>query len=226
MDQIAQFKRGSAVDWNNQEVINDFLYDWLPYPIAGQTQLSFFTTPQGQGISFWDNTQTKTYEDTNMEQANSMARGESFLVKHIALRFYQATLPVQDTNAAALPATPLMPANDAWLFWNRGWLEFKVVNKVQCRQGPLASFPPPTGFELDAAATVAYTLAAAATDSTQIVASHLRARGPLFTLAGEGVTLEYGMKFQLNLNWSNKQALTTAAGVQAMLIGKRMRVSQ
>lgn len=226
MDQIEKFKRGSVVDWNNQEVMNDFLYDWLPYPIAGQTQLSFFTTPQGQGTSFWDNTQTKTYEDTNMEVGNQMARGESFLVKHIALRFYQATLPVQDLNTAALPATPLMPANDAYLFWNRGWLEFKVVNKVQCRQGPLAAFPPPNHLELDAAATVAYTLAAAATDSTQIVASHLRARGPLFTLAGEGVTLEYGMKFQLNLNWSNKQALTTAAGVQAMLIGKRMRVSQ
>ena len=225
-NQVQAFKNGSAVDWNNQEVLNDFLYDWLPYPVAGQTQLSFFTTPQGQGVSFWDNTQTKTYEDTNMEVGNQMARGESFLVKHIALRFYQATLPVQDTNAAALPATPLMPANDAYLFWNRGWLEFKVVNKVQARLAPLGSFPPPTHLELDAAAAVAFTVAAAATDSTQIVASHLRSRGPLFTLAGDGVTLEYGMKFQLNLNWSAKQAITTAAGVQAMLIGKRMRVSQ
>lgn len=225
-NQVQAFKNGSAVDWNSQEVLNDFLYDWLPYPVAGQTQLNFFTTPQGQGVSFWDPTQTKTYEDSNIETGNMMSRGESFLVKHIALRFYQASLPVQDTNAAALPATPLMPANDAYLFWNRGWLEFKVVNKVQTRLAPLSSFPPPTHLELDAAAAVAYTLAAAATDSAQIVATHLRNRGPLFTLAGDGVTLEYGMKFNLNLNWSAKQAITTAAGVQAMLIGKRMRVSQ
>ena len=225
-NQVQAFKNGSAVDWNNQEVLNDFLYDWLPYPVAGQTQLSFFTTPQGQGVSFWDNTQTKTYEDTNMEVGNQMPRGESFLVKHIALRFYQATLPVQQTVGLAAPAAALIPANDAYLFWNRGWLEFKVVNKVQARLAPLGSFPPPTHNELDAAAAVAYTLAAAATESDQVVASHLRARGPLFTLAGDGVTLEYGMKFQLNLNWSAKQAITTAAGVQAMLIGKRMRVSQ
>lgn len=225
-NQVQSFKRGSAVNWNEQEVLNDFLYDWLPYPVAGQNQLSFFTTPQGQGVSFWDPTQTKTYEDTNMEVGNQMARGESFLVKHIALRFFQATLPVQQTVGAAVPAAALLPANDAFLFWSRGWLEFKVVNKVQCRQGPLSSFPAPTHLELDAAAAANFTLAVAADESDQIIATNLRNRGPMFTLAGEGVTLEYGMKFQLNLNWSAKQAITTAAGVQAMLIGKRMRVSQ
>jgi hypothetical protein len=225
-NQIREFQRGSAVDWNSQEVVNDFLYDWQAYPVAGLTQLAFFATPQGQGVSFWDATQTKTYEDTNMEVGNQMARGESFLVKHIALRFYQATLPVQYAAALALPAVPLLPANDAHLFWNRGWLEFKIVNKVQARQGPLASFPPPNYLELDAAAAIDFGQVAAATASNQFAASNLRARGPLYTLAGQGATLEYGMKFQLTLNWAAKQAITTAGGVQAMLIGKRMRVSQ
>lgn len=228
--QIEEFKRGSAVDWNSQEVVNDFLYDWQPYPVAGLTQLAFFATPQGQGVSFWDPTQTKTYEDTNMEVGNQMARGESFLVKHIALRFFQASLPVQYLSnvAAALPVAPLMPANDAHLFWNRGWLEFKIVNKVQARQGPLASFPPPNYLELDAMSSVDIIQPAAGVvvGSTQTVASNLRARGPLYTLAGQGATLEYGMKFQLTLNWAAKQAITTAGAVQAMLIGKRMRVSQ
>lgn len=217
------FRRGAVVDWGSQEVLNDFLYDWLAYPVGGQVQLNFFTTPQGQGASIWDATQTKTYEDTNMEVGSQMARGEAFLVQHVALRFWQATLPIQQLNGAAVTANQVIAANDAYLFWSHGFVEFKVVNKVQLRQGPLSSFPPPTRLNLDAAAAAESTVAAT---TNQVIGSHLSPVGPLYTIASPGITLEYGMKFSFTLNWSIAQAIVTAGRVQAMLIGKRMRVGQ
>lgn len=228
MNEQQKFQSASAVNWNEQEVIQDILYDWATYAAAGQVQLNFFSTPVSEGTSIWDATQPKTYEDTNMEIGSQMQRGEAFRVEYIALQFVPGVNPMTQANTAAAPLAVLFAANDEHTFWDQGWLEFQVVNKVQTRGAPLSRFPGPTRMELNAAAALQYTQAAAAAASDQVAASSYKPVGPMWPMQGPGTLLEYGMKLKFTLNWSKLVPMPSAlpGKVQAMLIGKRMRVSQ
>lgn len=227
---LQQFADGAAIDWSKQEYINDMLYDWQTYAAAGQAQLVFFATPVGQGTSIFDATKPKTYEDTNLEGNGSMmSRGEAFLVKAIGLQFVAGNNPVQENLTAAAPAAyTKYAANDEFTFYKQGWAEFKVLNKEQLRVGPLGVLPPLTMGEVDAAAGVFWSEAAAADHYESITATKYKIKGPKYMLAGSGVRLEYGTRFAFSLNWSKAVALpsTTAGMVQAQFMGHRMRVGQ
>jgi len=223
-----EFDHGAAVDWHSKEAIADQLYDHRTYAAAGQNQLSFFLVPQGDGQSIFAGAGTpKTYEDTNMESAGQMNRGEAFLVQAIALRFTSGVSIVQDDITAAAPVAVNSPANDEQTFWNNGYLEFTVVNKVQTRL-PISNFPPPTRLSMEAAFSSFYTQAAAGDGTIQTHAAHVVPVGQLFQPQAPGVTLEYGLKFKLTLNWSAAVAMPSNQDgrVQAMLIGRRLRIGQ
>lgn len=237
MDVKQEFKDGSAVNWNQQDVIHDYLYDWQPYAAGGQVKLAFFNEAINSGTSLFDATQKKSYEDTNMEQSGVMARGEAFLVKHICLRFV-AGLPavdaVIDANVlATLPAAPTFAANDEESFWNNGYGEFRVVNKIQARSS-IANFTPPNNRALTGASSASITNAVqavivdAAGMSIEIAGTHMTNNGPLFSLASPGVMLEHNMQFNFDLNWTKAVAMPSgvAGRIEAMLHGIRMRVSQ
>jgi len=221
------FNHGAAVDWNAKEVVKDSLYDWQQYGAAGQVQLSFFQEEVNTGASLFG-AGKKTYEDTNMESSAQMSRGEAFLVHAIALRFVSGVSLVQDDITAAAPAALNFPANDEAEFWNKGWLEFKVLNKVQTRLGPMSNFPPPQQLRLEASMSAFYTQAAAADGTIQLAGAHAVPVGQIFVPQEPGITLEYGMKFSLTLNWSAALAMPSgqAGLVQANLLGVRMRVGQ
>jgi len=221
-----EFNHGAAVDWNSKEAIADQLYDTRTYAAAGQTALSFFQVAEGDGASVFG-AGPKTYEDTNMQTAGQMTRGEAFLVQAVALRFYSGVALVQDDITAAAPAALDSPANDEMEFWSKGWLEFDVLNKNQVRL-PLSNFPPPTRFNVQAAFSSFYTQAAAGDGTIQTQAAHVVPVGSLFQPQAPGITLEYGLKFKLTLNWSAATPMPSNqdARVQALLIGRRLRIGQ
>jgi len=225
----AQFARGRGINLDQAEVVADHLYDWQPYAAAGQTELAFFTEPVNSGTSTFDATQKKTYEDTNLEQAGQMPRGEAFLIEYVALRFVPGVDPVQETVAAAAAAVATNPAaNDSAAFWEQGYLDMRLANKPQVLLGPLSNFPPPQRFDLHVGGTVSVNQAAAADAAYQLEGSYLTPVGRLFKLQEPGLTLEYAINFKFSLKWSKAVPMpsATAGRVQAILIGTRMRAQQ
>ncbi len=231
------FKDGSAVNWDKQDVIHDYLYDWQAYAAGGQVQLAFFNEAINSGTSLFDATQKKTYEDTNMEQSGIMPRGEAFLVKHICLRFVSGVSAINSVISAnvlaTLPAAPAFAGNDEESFWNNGYGEFRVVNKIQARSS-MANFTPPNNRVLTGVSAAGLTNAVqavivdAAGMSISIAGTHVANNGPLFSLASPGVLLEHNMRFTFNLNWTSAVAMPSGVSgkIEAMLHGVRMRVSQ
>lgn len=224
----ANFAKGKGISLSQAEVIEDKLYDWQTYAAAGQTQLAFFTEAKNSGTSIFDATQKKTWEDTNMKQAGILPRGEAFLVTHVCLRFVPGVLAVQEQVTNAVPAATTPAANDASAFWNQGWADFKLAEKSQVLLGPLANFPPMQRDQLYVGAAAWSAQAAAANATLYVEGTSLVPAGRLFALQEPGLTIEFGINFTFDLNWSKAVALPSGsdARVQAELVGVRMRAKQ
>jgi len=54
------------------------LYDTNFIPTAGTNRITFFATPQGQGVSAWATAAAKTLADTNMDLAGVLSSGNNF----------------------------------------------------------------------------------------------------------------------------------------------------
>lgn len=115
---------------NHAEGVWQPLYDYQTYLAAGQTELNFFVQPRGQG--------GKTYADTNMDIAGSMA---SPIIQHVVaiqVCFWPGGLP--GTFGAQAAAGKI---NDMYTVLKSGFLEFEIgSNKTILRDGPLGVFPP------------------------------------------------------------------------------------
>jgi hypothetical protein len=111
---------------DNVEELAWSFYDFTAYAAAGQTSLSFFQNPVGQG--------GKTQADTNMEAAGQIPRGQNFLVENIAVEFF----PTLTVDAAALTSY----ADDVKAVAESGYLDFVVGSKSYKREGPIGLFPP------------------------------------------------------------------------------------
>ena len=92
---LAQQNNFSPVRPGEWEAVNEPLYDFQTYALAGTTQsYRFFTTPVGQS--------SKSYADTNMELAGQLSAGVAFEVRAIEI----AVLPsINPSVAATVPTT-------------------------------------------------------------------------------------------------------------------------
>lgn len=112
------------------EAIWQPFYDFQTYAQAGQTSLTFFQVPNGQG--------TKTYADTNMELAGQFPAPTAFLCTAIMVAFFPGGLPSATGTQGAVSAY----WNDALEVANSGWLEMTIGSKVYMRDAPIGKFPP------------------------------------------------------------------------------------
>lgn len=110
------------------------LYDIITYAQAGQTSLTFFQNPIGQG--------GKTIADTNMELAGQLPAPQKFMVLSVHIELYPPALVGRSGTAATGIATN---ANDVQEVMQSGSLEVSVGNKTYVEQAPLGMFPQSFG---------------------------------------------------------------------------------
>lgn len=196
---------------NAIEVIRSSLYDTLAYAQAGQTQLKFFQTPQGQG--------GKTLADTNMQAAGALASPQSFLVQTIELFFYpNASIVPAVTGGTTAPAY----VNDTSKFYRYGgWLDFFIGSKSYLDEAPLQKFPPRNGLSGFAALSDATT--AGSTQLTSV--TYASAAGPVYEI-NPPILLTPTQNFNVSLNWPTAIALSAAATVICTMSGYLYRNSQ
>jgi len=204
------------------EAIGNGLYDSNAYPAAGQTQLTFYSLPIGQGVGFAGG--TKTLMDTNMDTQGSMPANQEFLAEGVEVLFW----PSRPAVAAQLPAAFGAQAiaqliNDTYAFYNSGYLKFFIGSKDYLREAPLVKFPPSSNFGLDAAAADVSTAGA----SFQTRIAFASARGKPYYLRSP-IRLVSSQNFNVTLNWDAAVALpsTNPGRVFVTLCGVLYRRSQ
>lgn len=126
---------------NLQDVIYAPLFDSVGYPAAGSLQVTFFTSPIGQGTTTAPGAAgTKTLADTNLYSAGQLTKGNEFYMTGQEFMFYPgldaARSPVAFANAGDY-------LNDTMDVGKSGVVTLQVgSNRQYIQDGPLMLFPP------------------------------------------------------------------------------------
>ena len=188
------------------DVVWQPLYDYTTYAAAGQTSLTFFQTPIGQG--------GKTLADTNLESAGQLPSPQKFIVESISIDFF----PGGDVNGTTVDGSA---ANwdDVYTVMKSGWLDFVVGSKSRLQQAPLGAFPPAYrlggGAALTGAASVANTITSV---------DYASFAGKEFSIIP--VTLPATQNFKVTLNWPTAVAINVDARIGVKLNGTLFRAVQ
>lgn len=159
---LSSFKQYVVDRAGEPEVIWNPLYDYQLYPTAGQTTLTFFALPIGQGITSSLGAvvgTTKTIHDTNMQLAGQLPAPQGFQIESVEIRVIPGAVstantftlgqPSQGAAVAALAVTAQL--NDAKTIYESGVLRLFIGSKDYLVYGPLGYFPPKTHFKQDGA---------------------------------------------------------------------------
>ena len=199
---------------STMDVIWDPLYDFAAYPSAGTLQISFFSTPIGQGTTTAPGaTGAKTEADTNMDSAGQLGKGNNFYVTGIELPFYPSNIP----GAGGLTITDVGAfVNTMYNVGKSGYVTLKVGSGRQyLQQGPLMNFPPSTRLAV-ATSMAAAGNTAVATNVGEV--NYAVWSGEVFTIVP--LLLDANQVFTFTANWP---ALVAAAGPAAHRLGARLR---
>jgi len=211
-----------VVNREGWESIRQTLYDSAAYPAAGVTQLSFFSTPVGQGTGFGGG--AKTFTDTNMDLAGQLPTNQEFLVTSVEILFE----PTTPTVAAGMPAVFGAQAvaanvNDVYIFRRAGNLKFVIGSKPYLQEAPLMKFPAKADMEIDAALCDVTTAGA----NFQSRIAYAKAVGRPYMLNPANILLTSNQNFSITLNWpEGLQAIAQPARVVVSLDGFLYRRSQ
>lgn len=228
----AQFNAARVTMPGQSEAVRQRLYDYQVYPTAGVGQMNFFQLPIGQGITSTLGAvvgSPKTYGDTNSNIGGQLPSGMQFLCTSIEVQFFAGSsaaantyLPAASHNFAAAAAIAVgAMIQDVNVFYQSGWLEFKILEKVYVREAPLVTFPPRN--------TLSFNGAVASNSATvgETLASFARADGATYEIAG-GILLQPAVNFNVSLNWPG--VVATGSGfngrVGVILDGWVQRASQ
>jgi hypothetical protein len=201
------------------EGIRQTLYDYQTYAAAGQTSLSFFQVPLGQG--------GKTQADTNIEVAGSLPQPKHFLVESIEIRFWPGVLPVNSqTGALATQAAPNL-VNDVYTFSKSGSLNFFIGSKTYLEEAPVGRFPPKTKVEAHFAMSQTVNQAAPADQENQLTADLAYMCGRPYFI-NPATLLIPTQNFKVSLAWPAAVALPSGedARIGVILDGVLYRQSQ
>lgn len=129
---------------NTQDVVYWPLFDSSTYLPAGSTQISFFTSPIGQGVSSAPGagaTAVKSLADTNMYSAGQLTKGNEFFMTGQEFLFFPGDAPEQ---VPALGVNNFF-VNDTYNVGKSGVVTLQVgSNRQYIQDGPLQNFPPST----------------------------------------------------------------------------------
>ena len=125
---------------STQDVVYWPLFDSASWASAGQTLLSFFTSPAGQGTTTAPGaTGAKTLADTNMYAAGQLTKGNEFFMTGQEFQFFPGDNPEQVGGANVINNF----VNDTYLALVSGVATLQVgSNRVYIQDGPLIQFPP------------------------------------------------------------------------------------
>ena len=229
----ADFARYRVTNPDQSEVIRQRLYDYQLYPLAGLTQLNFFSQPIGSGVTTALGSvvgSTKSQWDTNMNLANQLPSGAAFRIETIEVMFFPGAVATANTFTPRLLAdfeataadAALSYLNDISTFYLSGMLELNVLQKNYLRETPLLCFPPKVGF----GGAAAVTTNAVATGISSVNA--ISAQGRPYDLQAAEITLQPAVNFEIVLRWP--AAVATPSGLNArvgvILDGYFLRASQ
>jgi hypothetical protein len=189
-------------------------YDYVRYPVAGTTQLAFFTNPLGSTDPI--SGQTKTLEQTNMTR-NAMF-DYPFIITEIKTQIYllpKARQNTTPTDITALPnlvtgggATASYGASDGvynalWNLSGTGVLNVQFGQKTYFDIEQPFKFCP-TGFGVDILTTTGYG-AANVTNST--IFQQSEDPDDIYKVTPP-VLVEKDQNLQININWPNATSVT------------------
>ena len=184
------------------EAVREPLYDFLTYAAAGQTSLTFFQQPQGQG--------GKTIADTNLELAGALPQPKNFLIETIEVYFFPSDAPVTLQNTATTDLTSTNFANDVEAVQDGGSLRLFIGSKAYVEQAPIGRFPPTTRLYAEFGFGTQMKQAAAADEVTAIRGDYAAMTGKPFKLVPR-IRLIPTQNFNVSLNWPTAVALPSGA---------------
>ena len=192
------------------KVLRNPLYDYQTYASAGQTSLSFFSTPNGSS--------GKTLADTNMKLSGQLPVGEAATIQFIEVLFF----PGSAVNAAGAIATSGLNWQDVYTVAKSGFLRFTIGSTDFVVDGPIGMFPPIT--RLAGSAAMADATSAAAALHSQI--DYAAFAGMRYQIPPQGI--ESNMSFNVTLNWPVAVALPSgvAGRIGVRLDGQYFRSAQ
>lgn len=193
------------------------LYDYgVPtadnYPAAGTTNLQFFQLPIGQSA--------KTYADTNMVLAGTMANPVQQLVTDVQVCFWpSATLVARSGLAAAALDADFL--KDVYTVSKSGYLVLRVGQKDYLYDAPVGMFPARarlSGWGTNAISTTA--------DTNGAEQAYAAFAGPVYEITP--IRLISQQNFNVSLVWPTAVALPSgvAARIGIRLGGFQYRLSQ
>ena len=230
----------SAADFNarrvtnpaQSEVVRQRFYDYQLYPTAGQTQLTFFSQPIGQGItSALGGTvgSAKTLWDTNLELPNTLPSGKAFMIESIEVLFFPGSVNTANTYTPASPvlfnataaAAVAAQAADVNTIYQAGMLELNILSKNYLRETPIIAFPPKANFELSAA------IASNSATTAEVGLVNMKAGGRPYYISPE-IALQPAVNFEVTIKYP--AVVATPSGfngrIGVILDGYFMRASQ
>lgn len=192
------------------------LYDFATYAAAGQTTLTFFAIPQGQGTTTAPGAVgTKTEADTNLTNAAILPRDNSFYCTGIEVVLFPGSASTFGPGGGALAdAVAGRFWNDVYAIGKSGWLKFRVGGRDYIVDGPLMNFPTTQG--LGGVAAVATNMTTGATTLAEI--EYARFVGQAYTMVP--VWILPNQNFSVTMNWP---AVVATPSTVAARIGVRLR---
>lgn len=184
------------------DVVSEPIYDSALYAAAGQTKLTFFASPLGQGTTAFGGAGGKTLVDTNHETAPTLAQGWEMSVQGISLICWStAATQYADTQLALVGAAfQLFVGTKPW---------FTVPAKM---------LTGGAGIDGSAATAVGGT-------PLTIQAAHNGAADPraIYPLR-EAISIKSQQGFKAELTWPNGvQAVTATIPITILLHGRKLR---
>lgn len=228
----ADFANSRVTNPGQSEIIRNRFYDYQLYPTAGGAQLSFFSSPVGQGVtSALGGTvgTAKTLWDTNLEMGSTLPSGKSYLVESIEVLFLPGSVATANTYtpanlsffAAVAATTVITGANDVNTIMQSGLLEFNILSKNYLRETPLLAFPPKAHLEISGA------VSSNSATTAEVGFQMTKAVGRPYYVEPK-IMLQPAVNFEVLIKWP--AAVATPSGfngrIGVILDGAFMRASQ
>jgi hypothetical protein len=228
----ADFAANGVINPAQSEIIRNRLYDFLLYPAAGTTQLTFFSLPVGQGITSAQGAtvgSAKTLSDTNMQLGGQLPNGQMYVVESIEVLFLPGSTSTANTytpaavySFAAVAAAAVGAAvNDVNLILQTGQLDFNILNKNYLREPMLMAFPPKA--MIDVSAAIGNNSATTSVNVSQIA----KAVGRPYYIDPK-ISIRPAVNFEVKLSWPGAVAPTSGFNgrIGVLFDGGFMRASQ
>lgn len=204
---------------NLQDVIYAPLFDSVSYPAAGSLQLTFFTSPIGQGTTTAPGAAgTKTLSDTNLYSAGQLTKGNEFFMTGQEFMLF----PGLDVGRGVIAYANVGDyVNDVMDVGKSGVVTLQVgSNRQYIQDGPLMLFPP--NARLGGWGALALTNTAATNSCSEI--DYAVWAGEAYTITP--IYIEANQGFQEYILWPALVTISATARLFSRLRGYLIRNAQ